>query len=66
MDIAGICDLESSCPIRDNQRIISQVVRWALERIMLSDLTRPMRLTAIRDRKGNLVPIIGALAGRTQ
>jgi FeS assembly SUF system regulator len=66
MDIAGICDLESSCPIRDNQRIISQVVRGALERVMLSDLTRPMRLTAIRDRKGNLVPIIGALAGRTQ
>lgn len=66
MDIAGICDLESSCPIRDNQRIISQVVRGALERVMLSDLTRPMRLTAIRDRKGNLVPLAGALAGRTQ
>ena len=66
MDVAGICDLESSCPIRDNQRIISQVVRGALERVMLSDLTQPMRMTAIRDRKGNLVPIIGALAGRTQ
>ena len=66
MDIAGICDLESSCPIRDNQRIISQVVRGALERVTLSDLTRPMRLTAIRDRTGNLVPIASSLAGRTQ
>jgi FeS assembly SUF system regulator len=66
MDIAGICDLESSCPIRDNQRIISQVVHGALARVMLSDFTRPIRLTAIRDRKGNLVPIASALTGRTQ
>lgn len=66
MDIAGMCDLESSCPIRKNQRIISQVVHGALERVMLADLTRPMRLMAIRDRKGNLVPIVGTAAGRTQ
>jgi len=65
-DISGICDLESSCPIRDNQRIISQIVHGALERVMLSDLARPMRLTAIRDRKGKLVPIAGTAVGSTQ
>ena len=60
------CDLESSCPVRDNQRIISQAIRGALEQVMLSDLTRPLRLTAIRDGKGSLVPIVGAESGRTQ
>ena len=65
-DVADLCDLESACPIRDNQRIISQAIRGALERVMLSDLTRPLRLTAIRDNKGNLVPIVGVESGRTQ
>ena len=66
LDVAELCDLESSCPIRENQRVISQVIRGALERIMLSDLTHPLRLTAIRDGKGNLVPIVSAESGRTQ
>lgn len=65
-DVAGLCDLESSCPIRDNQRIISQVIRGALENVMLSDLIRPMRLTAIRNDRGNLVPTVSVAAGRTQ
>jgi FeS assembly SUF system regulator len=65
-DVAGLCELEPSCPIKDNQRIINQAVRGALERVMISDLTRPLRLTAIRDGKGNLVPILGAEVGRTQ
>ncbi|HUA15949.1 MAG TPA: SUF system Fe-S cluster assembly regulator [Verrucomicrobiae bacterium] len=65
-DVGGLCDLEASCPIKDNQRIISSVVRGALERVMLSDLTRPMRLTAIRDNKGNLVPMISGGSGRVQ
>ena len=64
--IRDLCDLEPLCPIRDNQRIISQAIQAALERVMLSDLTRPLQLTAIRDGKGNLVPIIGAGSGRTQ
>jgi Rrf2 family protein len=64
--IADLCDLESSCPVRDNQRIISQAIRAALERVTLSDLTRPLSLTAIRDGKGNLVPIIRGEFGRTQ
>jgi FeS assembly SUF system regulator len=64
--IGDLCDLEPLCPVRDNQRIISQAIQAALERVMLSDLTRPLQLTAIRDGKGNLVPIIGAGSGRTQ
>ena len=65
-NVAGVCDLEPSCPIRDNQRIISHVVHGALERVTLSDLSRPLRLTAIRDSSGNLVPTVGVASGRTQ
>lgn len=63
---AGYCDLESSCPVKENQRIISHAVRAALERVKLSDLTRPLQSTTIRDRKGELVVIIGATTGSTQ
>jgi len=66
MEITGLCDLESLCPIKDNQRVISQVIRGALEKVMLSDLIRPMRLTAIRDQKGNLVPTVTVASGRMQ
>lgn len=66
VDIAGLCDLESSCPIRDNQRIINQVVRGALEAVMLSDLIRPLRLTEIRDGRGNLVPTVSLVSGSMQ
>jgi FeS assembly SUF system regulator len=65
-DVAGLCDLESSCRIKDNQRLINQVVRGALENVMLSDLIRPMQLTTIRDNRGNLVPAIGGVSGRMQ
>jgi len=63
---AGLCDLESSCPVKDNQRIISHAIRAALERVMLSDLTRPMQLTRIRDHRGEFVAIVGAATGSTQ
>jgi FeS assembly SUF system regulator len=63
---AGLCDLESRCPVKENQRIISHVIRAALERVMLSDLTRPMQLKTIRDHKGEFVAIVGATTGRTQ
>jgi len=66
IDIAGLCDLESSCPIRDNQRLINQVVLGALEKVMISDLIQPMRLTAIRDGRGNLVPMLSVVPGSTQ
>jgi FeS assembly SUF system regulator len=65
-DIVGLCDLEPSCPIKNNQRMISQVVRGALEKVMLSDLIRPMRLIAIRDQRGNLVPSVSVTSGRMQ
>jgi FeS assembly SUF system regulator len=62
---AGFCDLESSCLVKDNQRIISNAIRAALERVMLSDLTRPLQLTRIRDHKGEFVAIVGTTTGRT-
>jgi FeS assembly SUF system regulator len=65
-DISGLCDLERCCPIKSNQRIISQVVRGALEKVMLSDLVQPLQLTAIKDAAGKLVPIIGYASGRMQ
>ncbi len=65
-DISGLCDLEPCCPIKDNQRIISQAVRGALDKVMLSDLTHPLQLTAIKDARGRLVPTIGFVSGRMQ
>jgi FeS assembly SUF system regulator len=65
-DVGGLCDLESSCPLRDNQRIINGAIRGALAKVMLSDLIRPMQLIAIRDGRGNLVPTIGVVSGRMQ
>jgi FeS assembly SUF system regulator len=66
MDIAGLCDLEPSCPIKDNQRLINQVIQGALQKVTLSDLIRPMQLSAIRDSRGNLVPIESLTSGRMQ
>jgi FeS assembly SUF system regulator len=65
-EVVGLCELESFCPVKENQRIISHAIRAALERVMLSDLTRPMQLTTIRDHKGQLVPIVDTEVGRTQ
>ena len=65
-DVSGLCDLESSCRIKNNQRVINQVVRGALENVTLSDLIRPMRLTAVRDHRGNMVSTIIGASGRTQ
>ena len=65
-DISGLCDLEPCCPIKDNQRIISQAVRGALEKVMLSDLSQPLHLTTIRNARGNLVPTISVVSGRMQ
>jgi len=65
-DVTGLCDLEPSCPIMRNQRVISQVIRGALEKVMLSDLIQPMQLTVIKDSRGNMVPTIGFVSGRVQ
>jgi len=66
MEVSGLCDLESSCRIKNNQRVINQVVRGALENVTLADLIRPMRLTAVRDNRGNMVPTIIGASGRMQ
>ena len=65
-DITGLCDLEPSCPIKDNQRIINHVIRGALEKVMLSDLIRPMQLTATHGIGANLVTTITPASGRMQ
>jgi FeS assembly SUF system regulator len=65
-EVVGLCDLEASCHIKDNQRLINQVVRGALENVMLTDLIRPMQLTTIRNNRGNLVPAISGVSGRMQ
>ena len=65
-DVSGLCDLEPCCPIKNNQRIISQAVRGALGHVMLSDLIQPLQLTMIRGARGNLVPTIEFVSGRMQ
>ena len=65
-DVSGLCDLEPCCPIKNNQRIISQAVRGALGSVMLSDLIQPLNLTMIRGARGNLVPTIDFVSGRMQ
>ncbi len=65
-DILGLCELERSCPIKTNQRIISQVVRETLENVMLSDLVQPLQFITIRNGQGKLVPGIGLHPGRMQ
>ena len=65
-DVSGLCDLEPCCPIKNNQRIISQAVRGALGNVMLSDLIQPLQLTMIRGAHGNLVPTIDFVSGRMQ
>jgi len=58
-EISGLCNLEPCCPIRENQRIISEVVRAALGEVKLSDLIQPLRVIAIKNPAGKLVPAIG-------
>jgi len=63
-DVTGLCNLEPCCPIKSNQQIINKAVRGVLEKITLSDLVEPMRLTNIRDARGRVVPMIAS--GRIQ
>jgi FeS assembly SUF system regulator len=59
-DVSGACNLELSCPIKSNQRVINQAVRGVLEKITLSDLIQPLHLTSIKDARGRLVPMIAS------
>jgi len=63
-DVTGLCNLEPCCPIKSNQQIINKAVRGVLEKITLSDLVEPMRLTNIKDARGRVVPMIAS--GRIQ
>src|SRR5580693_2328399 len=65
-DVTGLCDLERSCPIKTNQRVISEIVRGALQKVMLADLAQPLQLTAIRGIDGKLVPTAGHSSGSVQ
>jgi FeS assembly SUF system regulator len=65
-EVTGLCDLERSCPIKANQRIVSEVVRGALQKVTLTDLMQPLQLTAIRGVDGKLVPAAGRTSGRVQ
>ena len=64
MDVSS-CDLEPSCPMKDNQKIINQVIHGALAKVMLSDLIRPLQVTAVRDSNG-LITITGLAPGSMQ
>lgn len=59
-DVSGMCNLELSCPIKSNQRVINQAVRGVLEKITLADLVQPMHLISIKDARGRIVPSIAS------
>lgn len=59
-DISGLCNLEVSCPIKSNQRVINQAVRGVLEKITLADLVQPLHLISIKDARGRMVPSIAS------
>jgi FeS assembly SUF system regulator len=63
-DVIGLCNIESNCPIKTNQRIINQAVRQVLGTISLYDLISPLQLTAIKDARGNPLPLVPS--GRIQ
>jgi FeS assembly SUF system regulator len=56
----SLCNLELSCPIKSNQRIINHAVLGVLEKITLSDLIQPLQLTSIKDARGRIVPMIAS------
>jgi len=64
--VAGLCDLEPSCAIKNNQRVISEAIRGVLERLTLADLMQPLRLMTIQDARGRSLPAIGIAPRRTQ
>jgi FeS assembly SUF system regulator len=65
-EVSGLCDFERGCPVRHNQRIISQVVRGALEQLTLADLVHPLQLTAVKSSDGTFIPTLSLTSGRTQ
>lgn len=64
--VSGLCDLEMCCTIKNNQRLINQIVRGALDNITVLDLIQPLKITTIKNARGQLVPITGMVSGRVQ
>jgi len=64
--VAGLCDLESGCAIKKNQRVISQAIRTVLEQLTLADLSQPLRLMTIQDARGRSLPVVSVIPGRSQ
>jgi len=54
----GICDMEASCAIKVNSQLIGDVLREALERVMLSDLNRRLLQTDAPHAQSNIVTAI--------
>jgi len=65
-DVIGLCGMEPSCPIKNNQRIISKAVKGALDKVLLADLANPMQLASMKDASGNLVSTIAGVSWRVQ
>jgi FeS assembly SUF system regulator len=61
----GLCDLEPSCTVRYNSRIIGRMLQQALQNIRLSDLTMPLHLAATGASGRNVVSITSG-SGREQ
>jgi FeS assembly SUF system regulator len=64
--VVGLCDLEPSCVIKNNQRVISEAIRGVLERLTLADLMQPLRLMTIQDARERSLSAIGIAPGRMQ
>ena len=62
----GVCELEPHCPMKENSRVLSRVVRGALEQVMLADLTHPLHVVTIKDARGRSAPSVGFVSGRIQ
>lgn len=60
--VAGTCDLEPSCAVRSNSKIISLALRGALENLTLGDLMQPMQLAGLKPRS-NIVSTINLIGG---
>ena len=65
-DVTGLCELESCCNLKSNQRIINQAVRGVLEKITLSDLLHPLNLTDIENASAKVTLASQPCPGRVQ
>jgi len=62
---AGTCDLEPSCLVRRNSKVISLALLGALENLTLGDLMQPMELAGLKPRT-NIVSTINLISGGVQ